>query len=237
MRGSSLIPLLKDVIDCEIDTKKSPLVQAKLDSQGIKPGMGLRQGMPLSPILSNLLLSNFDRGIQRSGVEMIRYADDLDLFSRTKEEAHKGKELVARLLGELKLTIPKIGSPKTQVVGPDDPLHFLGREIVRTASDKYVAQISRLQIAKITEYLENEYSLRNCYKLDFNFQKLLTALSASLAAYRGVYRDAWNFMVLDTELIAANRKVISNIFADLFGEEILKSLDDHEKRFLGLPRK
>lgn len=105
MRGSSLIPLLKEAMDCEIEIKKSPLVRTSLEKQGIKTGVGLRQGMPLSPILSNLLLSDFDRSIQRNGIEMIRYADDLVLFFYTKEEVRKGQELVTRLLGELELSI------------------------------------------------------------------------------------------------------------------------------------
>ncbi len=76
--NSSVTPLLFKVIDCEI--KETWSLKPKLTKQGILPGIGLRQGMPLSPLLANLVLSGFDASIRKAGIEMIRYADDLLLF-------------------------------------------------------------------------------------------------------------------------------------------------------------
>ena len=62
----------------------------------------------MSPLLANLALADFDRKIQNSNIEMVRYADDLVLFFDTKELAERGQDLVKTLLREIELTIPEI---------------------------------------------------------------------------------------------------------------------------------
>jgi RNA-directed DNA polymerase len=161
---------------------------------------------------------------------MMRYADDLALFFHTKRDAYEGQKLVIRLLDRLKLTIPSIGSPKTSLVGPSDPLSF---PWPGNSSHKRRVICRRSVAATNTQHLEDEYSLTNCQKSNINFQKALTNLSKSVDAYRGSYRDAHNFIVLDQELKHANRKVVSNIFADIFGPGALELLRSHHKKFLG----
>jgi RNA-directed DNA polymerase len=73
----SFLPLLTKVVNCEV---KQGLQAEKIRKQKIKLGTGIRQGMPLSPILANLVLSNFDEEIKRRGINMVRYADDLLFF-------------------------------------------------------------------------------------------------------------------------------------------------------------
>jgi hypothetical protein len=48
--------------------------------------IGLRQGMPVSPMLSNLLLKRFDEGLDKQGIVAVRYADDIAVFARSREE-------------------------------------------------------------------------------------------------------------------------------------------------------
>jgi RNA-directed DNA polymerase len=72
----SVVPLLEQVIHCEIRQKS--IQQGDLIKQsGIVFGKGLRQGMPLSPLLSNLVLSKFDQKLAKLGKSFIRYVDDL----------------------------------------------------------------------------------------------------------------------------------------------------------------
>ena len=91
--GSNLRPLIKAAIACEImpgDTK----VDAWLKNQEINKGIGLRQGMPLSPMLSNLFLEKFDKSIESSGIRMIRYADDIAFFLRARLKQMTQKTLL-----------------------------------------------------------------------------------------------------------------------------------------------
>ncbi|MCE2578466.1 hypothetical protein LDL36_08125 [Komagataeibacter sp. FNDCR1] len=77
----SLTPLVLGAIQCEVAESSEKIRKATIQN-GIQRGRGLRQGMPLSPILSNFVLKDFDRvvGAQYS---MVRYADDLLIFTNT----------------------------------------------------------------------------------------------------------------------------------------------------------
>jgi len=167
---------------------------------------------------------------------MIRYADDLALFFNSRQDAKIAKDIVSALLGELELTIPKIASgAKTQLLGPDDPLDFLGREIVRVGVDKkYVARVSNRQIEKIKRYLEEEYSFQNRSKSDATFLETVVDLWRSISAYLGIYKDAYNYMILDSELRGTARTIMSDTFLDIFGADALDKITDEAREFLGI---
>jgi RNA-directed DNA polymerase len=67
----SLVPIISKIIDCEI--KISPWNRPKIQKHGIQMGVGVRQGMPLSPILANLVLSEFDRRVQNRGMSHVDF--------------------------------------------------------------------------------------------------------------------------------------------------------------------
>jgi RNA-directed DNA polymerase len=230
----SLTPIISKVIDCEI--RQSFLDRAKLEKYGIKMGLGVRQGMPLSPILSNLVLSKFDDQMERKGMKMVRYADDIVLFFKTKDEAKAGQQFVKAALKSIDLTIPElIDGSKTQLMGPSDPIDFLGREIVYVgAANDVVARVSQKQISKIVRKLEEEYSYQARIKAGSNFQDTVVEVSASISAYFGIYKDAHNFVSLDTALRGTSRKIISEIFFELLGEQALSKITIEGRKFLGM---
>jgi len=55
----SLLPVIQEVVNCEADSS-SPRIRRILRDNGIEEGCGLRQGMPISPLLSNFVLRDFD---------------------------------------------------------------------------------------------------------------------------------------------------------------------------------
>jgi RNA-directed DNA polymerase len=234
LRASSLTPLISKIIDCEI--KEDRLLKPRLLKQGVKPGVGVRQGMPLSPILANLVLASFDREVERASIEMIRYVDDILLFFATKAAAKNGHDLIKGKLRSLGLDIPELAdNSKTELRGPQEPVDFLGREIVyRASASGYVSQVSRKQISKIKLLLEDEYSFQNRRKLGSNFQDTVVELWKSISSYRGIYKDAYNFVVLDSELRGAARKILSDIFKDVFGDAALAKITDDGRNFLGI---
>jgi len=48
---------------------------------------GLPQGSPLSPLLSNIMLDQLDKYLEKRGCRFIRYADDFSIYSRSGSEA------------------------------------------------------------------------------------------------------------------------------------------------------
>jgi RNA-directed DNA polymerase len=67
---------------------------------------GVPQGSPLSPLLSNILLHELDKELNRKGQKFVRYADDFSIFTKTLTQAKVvKKELVQFLKTKLRLTI------------------------------------------------------------------------------------------------------------------------------------
>jgi RNA-directed DNA polymerase len=97
---------------------------------------GTPQGGPLSPLLSNILLTGLDRELERRGLAFVRYADDCNVYVRSRRAGERVMGAIqAYLGGVLKLTV---NAAKSAVARPWER-KFLGYSV--TAKD------SRLRIA------------------------------------------------------------------------------------------
>jgi group II intron reverse transcriptase/maturase len=234
LKASSITPFICNAIDCE--AKETTENRQRLGKQGIRRGLGIRQGMPLSPLLANLALIDFDREIEDREIAMVRYADDLVLFFKSKEQARDGQALVKELLQRIQLKIPEIASnSKTMFVHRSDPLSFLGREIVyKRAQNAFVSCVSTKQIDKIKAKLAADYSLEYRLKYQHQFQDTIVDMSKSISAYFGIYKDAFNFEEFKAELRGQARAIVRRLFIDIFGDLAIESLDVKRKKFLGI---
>ena len=72
----------------------------------MKPEMGTPQGGPLSPLLANLMLDNLDRELERRGHRFVRYADDANIYVRSKRAGMRVLSSISRYLEKhLKLAV------------------------------------------------------------------------------------------------------------------------------------
>lgn len=77
---------------------------------------GTPQGGPLSPLLSNILLDDLDKELERRGHAFCRYADDCNIYVRTKAAGERVMASITRFLAErLRL---KVNSAKSAVDRP-----------------------------------------------------------------------------------------------------------------------
>lgn len=84
---------------------------------------GTMQGGPLSPLLANILLDDFDKELERRGLHFVRYADDFLVFTKTEKSAQRVFASVERYLTrKLKLVVNHAKS----CVRSTDGLEFLG---------------------------------------------------------------------------------------------------------------
>jgi RNA-directed DNA polymerase len=93
-------------------------------SQGMKMERyeGTPQGGPLSPLLSNLLLNEVDWELERRGLSFCRYADDLNVYVKSRRAAERGLESLGKILGKLKLKI----NPQKSAAADAKKRPFLG---------------------------------------------------------------------------------------------------------------
>jgi len=66
---------------------------------------GTPQGGPLSPLLANVLLDEVDRTLERSGHRFVRYADDCNVYVRSKRAGERVMGRMARLYAKLRLVV------------------------------------------------------------------------------------------------------------------------------------
>ena len=82
------------------------LHQQVMDSaKGWTPEKGTPQGAVLSPLLSNIYLDPLDHLMAKSGMAMVRYADDFVVLCRTETEARHALELVQEWTSSVGLTL------------------------------------------------------------------------------------------------------------------------------------
>ena len=80
----------------------------------VKTEEGPPQGGPLSPLLANIYLNEYDKEMERRGVPVVRYADDIVVLAKSKRAAERLLETTQRYLeGKLKL---KMNMEKSRVV-------------------------------------------------------------------------------------------------------------------------
>ncbi len=105
------------------DTGVIRLIRAYLNSgimdEGVvhKRTMGTPQGGPLSPFLANVLLDEVDKELERRGHSFARYADDLNVYVRSRRSGERVMRLLRRLYGRLHLTVNETKSAVASVLG------------------------------------------------------------------------------------------------------------------------
>ncbi|MBX3525092.1 MAG: hypothetical protein KF904_02690 [Rhodoblastus sp.] len=231
---SSLRSLLFQMVDSEI--KGDPRTQAKLSELGIRTGIGLRQGMPISPLLSNLTLSKFDGAMHKRGIVMVRYADDLLSFYQTEKDALYGLESIKKELGKIGLSVPELSeNSKTKIYAAREDIDFLGRIIrYNPQSDEYVCCVGNAQIGKIKAKMSEAYTLKSYLKDKLTITEFERDLSATIASYASIYRDAHDYSKLNDALGRTRAAVRKQLFIDLFGLEVAFEFSKEQRRFLGL---
>jgi RNA-directed DNA polymerase len=99
------------------------LIRAYLNS-GIMDGgvvqqrdQGTPQGGPLSPLLANVLLDEVDKELERRGHCFARYADDANVYVRSRRAGERVMALLRRLYGRLRLKVNETKSAVASVFG------------------------------------------------------------------------------------------------------------------------
>ncbi len=96
---------------------------------------GTPQGGVVSPLLSNILLTPFDREMRRHGYQLTRYADDWAVTCRSRREAETALRCAEKVLATLGV---RLNLQKTRIVHVRQGFAFLGYKIKRGSRPMYL---------------------------------------------------------------------------------------------------
>jgi RNA-directed DNA polymerase len=139
---------------------------------------GAPQGGPLSPLLSNLVLDELDKELEKRGHRFVRYADDCNIYVGSERAGQRVMQGVCALItGRLKL---KVNSSKSAVARPKDRkfLSFSftsGKKAKRRIAPKAIERFK----AKVRE-LTNRHKGRS-------LRQMVEPLSEYLRGWRGYF--------------------------------------------------
>jgi RNA-directed DNA polymerase len=169
------------------DKRVLKLIRAYLNSGVLENGLvspteeGTPQGGPLSPLLSNLLLDEWDRELERRGHRFVRYADDCNIYVRSERAGERVLAGMTKFLAKrLRL---KVNEQKSAVGKPSER-KFLGYSFTgKTPTQRRIAPQS------VQRFKER---VRELTKRGRNVQCVVTDLSRYLRGWAGYYgRTEW----------------------------------------------
>ncbi len=125
---------------------------------------GTVQGSPLSPLLSNVVLDELDKELERRGLEFCRFADDCNIFVRSLKSANRVMTSISTFIEQrLKL---KINQEKSKV-GQSREVKLLGMTII----DGTVA-ISRQSIQRAMQKVKELTPRGSCLSLEQTIKRI-----------------------------------------------------------------
>lgn len=177
------------------DKRLLKLIRAYLNSGVMEDGLvspteeGTPQGGPLSPLLSNLMLDDLDRELERRGHRFVRYADDCNIYVRSERAGERVMSGIKQYL-EQRLRL-KVNEQKS-AVGKASERKFLGYGFTDgTPTKRKIASESVKRFKKRVKELT---------KRGRNLQRVVSELSQYLRGWGAYYkRSEWKSQLRDLD--------------------------------------
>ncbi|MDR1587668.1 MAG: group II intron reverse transcriptase/maturase, partial [Treponema sp.] len=143
---------------------------------------GTPQGGNLSPLLSNIYLTKFDKMLEERGHKFVRYADDCNIYVKSRRAAERVMEGCVRFLeGKLKLKVNR----KKSAVGSPLELKFLGFSLYRSKEGVRI-RIHEKPLKRLMDRLKALTSRKRGGKMG----RILEELTQLLIGWLGYYSIA-----------------------------------------------
>jgi RNA-directed DNA polymerase len=187
--------LLAAVAERVADKRMLKLIRAFLEAGVTEDGLvspvdeGTPQGGPLSPLLSNLVLDELDRELERRGHRFVRYADDCNIYVDSERAGQRVMESVTHFITHrLKL---KVNQAKSAVARPGQR-KFLGFSF--TSERKPRRRIAPKAIVRFKERIrEQTYRTRG-----ISLPQMVKEIATYLRGWLGYFGDCQTPSVLQS---------------------------------------
>ena len=236
VRQRSLIPILNSFLATEIEDGVDKGWRSIVSEAGIRGGLGVRQGMPLSPFYAGVYLRDLDRRLVKRRVPVARYVDDIVAFFASEAEALTFHVFLKSALNDLGLAIgePGAAGSKTIIYAPDEPATFLGMELNKLGSGSYQLRISNSNIVKIAERIGRCDNALALLERNVRLTTMGSYFKSLATGYLNAYSAAQNRDDLRTAIEHAAATSQAKILGNLLGADHLQRLSQADLKFLGL---
>ena len=177
------------------DKRVLKLIRAYLESGVMVNGVvveteeGTPQGGPLSPLLSNIMLNDLDKELEKREHRFVRYADDCNIYVKTQRAGERVLESVKAFLEQkLKLKV----NPKKSKVERAKRVKFLGFSFYKRKGEVLIRIANRTK-ERFVEKLRRLTKRTRSGKLE----DILTEINRYLMGWLGYYRLANTPSVLE----------------------------------------
>ncbi len=167
------------------DKKILLLIRRSLQSGVMEDGLvkateeGTPQGGPLSPLLSNIMLDDFDRELEKRGLRFARYADDCNIYVKSEKAGRRVMEAAVRyLIDKLKL---KVNQQKSAVDNPSNR-KFLGFTFTQGKEPNRIA-VHESRAKRLKEKVKGAIKKMRGSKLTVSIRKELMPITRGWANY------------------------------------------------------
>jgi RNA-directed DNA polymerase len=143
---------------------------------------GTPQGGPLSPLLANVLLDEVDQELEKRGHAFVRYADDSNVYVRSRRAGERVMETLRRLYARLRL---RVNEAKSAVARPQDR-KFLGYSFWYARGGAVRCRVAPKALAAMKERVR-EITARNGGR---SMERVIAELRTYLVGWKAYFRLA-----------------------------------------------
>ena len=170
------------------DKRVLKLIRAYLESGVMVNGVvmeteeGTPQGGPLSPLLSNIMLDDLDKELEKRGHKFVRYADDCNIYVKTQHAGERVMESVREFLEKkLKLKV----NPKKSKVDKAQRVKFLGFSFYKHKGEMLI-RVAGWSLERFREKLRRLTKRTRSGKLE----EIIREINTYTVGWIGYYRQA-----------------------------------------------
>lgn len=167
------------------DKRVLRLIRAYLNAGVMEGGLvspteeGTPQGGPLSPLLSNIVLDDLDKELERRGHRFARYADDCNIYVRSERAGQRVMENITRFLSrKLKLTV----NQEKSAIGRPWERKFLGFSFTNDA------KLRRRIAPKAMERFKNKVRKMTRRTCGRKLERIIEELAPYLRGWAGYFK-------------------------------------------------
>ncbi len=222
------------------DNRVRRLIRRYLNAGIMKEGIrqereeGTPQGGPLSPLLANLLLNEVDWALAKRGLAFCRYADDCNVYVRSKAAAEKAMQTMQKLMGKLKLRI----NEQKSAVARASQRKFLGFQFWY-AKGQVKLKVADQALKRFKDRIR-EATRRNCGR---NVKQVIEGMRSYLLGWKNYFKlaetpkifgelDAWirrKLRVLILKQWKTRKAVYKNLVARGLAPDTARTMANHRR--------